>query len=72
MEGRMGRVMGRAGVAITITSITDFVAFGVGALTVLPTLRSFCLYAALGILTIFLFQVLMAINKTLSVTLTRP
>ena len=53
----MSRVMGRAGVAITITSVTDFVAFGIGASTVLPTLRSFCVFAAVGIMVIFFFQV---------------
>lgn len=57
LEAVMSRVMGRAGVAITITSITDFVAFGIGASTVLPTLRSFCVYAAVGIMVIFFFQV---------------
>ena len=42
---------------ITITSITDFIAFGIGASTILPALRSFCMFAAVGILSIFVFQV---------------
>ena len=42
-----------AGVSILITSLTDVAAFGVGALTIIPALRSFCLYAAMGILGIF-------------------
>eukprot|EP00090_Calanus_glacialis_P005513 TRINITY_DN14271_c0_g1_i1.p1 TRINITY_DN14271_c0_g1~~TRINITY_DN14271_c0_g1_i1.p1 ORF type:complete len:913 (+),score=178.94 TRINITY_DN14271_c0_g1_i1:65-2740(+) len=53
---RMGATMSHAGVAITITSITDFIAFGIGATTVLPALRSFCMYAAIGIMVIFFFQ----------------
>ena len=54
---RLGLTMKHAGVAITITSITDFIAFGIGATTQLPALRSFCMYASIGILTIFFFQV---------------
>ena len=42
-----------AGVSILITSLTDFAAFGVGASTVIPALRSFCVYAAMGVLGIF-------------------
>ena len=57
LEKLMSKVMERAGVAITITSVTDFVAFGIGGSTVLPTLRSFCIFAAVGIIVIFFFQV---------------
>ncbi len=45
-----------AGVAITITSVTDLLAFGIGATTVLPALSSFCLYAAIGITFVFIFM----------------
>ena len=48
--------MKRAGVAITITSVTDMVAFGIGSLTEVPALKSFCTYACVGIFAIFLFQ----------------
>nr|KAG5711759.1 hypothetical protein BaRGS_023523 [Batillaria attramentaria] len=53
---KMGDVLRHAGVSITVTSITDFVAFGIGATTVLPSLRSFCVYAAFGILGLFFLQ----------------
>ncbi|CAG0891880.1 unnamed protein product [Cyprideis torosa] len=53
---RLGKTMRHAGVAVTITSLTDFAAFSVGSTTVLPCLRSFCLYAALGVLCTYLFQ----------------
>ena len=45
-----------AGVAITITSLTDIVAFAIGGTTILPALRFFCLYASIGIAAIYVFQ----------------
>ena len=56
VDERLAATMSHAGIAITITSVTDFIAFGIGASTVLPALRSFCMYAAVGILSIFFFQ----------------
>merc|ERR1719232_1297335 len=50
-------MMSHAGAAITITSVTNFMAFGIGATSSLPALRSFCMYASIGILTIFFFQI---------------
>ena len=57
LPSRMGETMKHAGVAITITSITDLLAFAIGASTVLPALSSFCIYAALGILFIYLYVI---------------
>lgn len=45
------------GVSITVTSITDFVAFMISSTTVLPALSSFCVYAALGVLALYILQV---------------
>ena len=56
MVERFGLAMRHAGSAITVTSLTDITAFGVGGLTKLPALRSFCIYAAVGILATFVFQ----------------
>nr|XP_053651755.1 patched domain-containing protein 3-like [Cherax quadricarinatus] len=53
---RAGLTMRHAGVAITVTSLTDVTAFAVGASTDLPALRSFCLYAAVGIFAVYLLQ----------------
>ncbi|CAL4069038.1 unnamed protein product, partial [Meganyctiphanes norvegica] len=53
---RMGSAMRHAGVAITVTSLTDFAAFAIGASTVLPALRSFCIYSAVGILFLYMMQ----------------
>ena len=49
--------MRRAGVAITVTSLTDFMVFAIGSTTVLPALRSFCLWCAVGILAVYFFQI---------------
>lgn len=46
-----------AGVSITVTSITDVVAFLISATTVLPALSSFCVYSALGVLAVYILQV---------------
>ena len=46
--------MKHSGVAITITSITDFLAFGIGATSALPALGNFCAYSAFSIFAVFL------------------
>ncbi|XP_078356273.1 patched-related protein 18-like [Oculina patagonica] len=46
---RIGLALKHAGCSITITSLTDFLAFLIGSSTILPALRSFCIFAAIGI-----------------------
>eukprot|EP00095_Tigriopus_kingsejongensis_P000433 maker-scaffold171_size289870-snap-gene-1.39 protein:Tk00433 transcript:maker-scaffold171_size289870-snap-gene-1.39-mRNA-1 annotation:"hypothetical protein DAPPUDRAFT_306990" len=55
-ERMIGLTMKHAGVAITVTSITDFLVFMVGSSTSLPALRSFCLYCGVGIIAVYFFQ----------------
>ena len=57
LASRFGLTMKHAGVAITITSVTDFLAFAIGASTVLLALSSFCIFAALGIFFIYLYAI---------------
>ena len=45
--------MKHSGVAITITSVTDLLAFGIGASSLLPALGTFCAYSAVGITAVF-------------------
>ena len=52
----VGLAMQHAGVSITVTSLTDICAFGVGAITFFPALQSFCISAALAIAAIYVFQ----------------
>ena len=41
---RMARTMREAALSITITSVTDVLAFSIGAITDFPTVELFCLY----------------------------
>jgi len=52
----IGLTMKHAGVAITVTSVTNILVFAIGASTVLPALKSFCLYCAVGILAVYVYQ----------------
>merc|ERR1712018_576393 len=52
----IGETMRHAGVAITITSLTDFIVFMVGASTVLPALYSFCIYCGIGVMIVYFLQ----------------
>lgn len=54
---KVGLTMKHAGVSIVITSFTDIVALLIGAITILPSLKSFCIYAAVGVFFIFCFTV---------------
>ncbi|KAF2362202.1 Protein patched/dispatched, partial [Trinorchestia longiramus] len=53
---QVGRTLQHAGVAITVTSLTDMLAFTIGSTTVLPALRSFCIYSALGVVALYGLQ----------------
>ena len=53
---RFGLTMSRAGCAITVTSLTDFLAFAIGGTTVLPALKSFCIFCAVGLIVVYLLQ----------------
>ena len=54
---RLGRVMRTVGPAITMTTMTDLLAFAVGTTSKFPSIVYFCTYAALSITFAFLFLV---------------
>lgn len=54
---KVGLMLKHAGVSITITSFTDVIAFIIGSSTILPSLESFCIYAAFGVFMTFVFAV---------------
>ena len=55
-EEKIATALKHAGVSVTVTSVTDILAFGIGACTIMPGLSSFCMTAAICILFIFLLQ----------------
>ncbi|RXG58327.1 hypothetical protein Avbf_15386 [Armadillidium vulgare] len=57
VEFRAQIAMRKAGMAITVTSLTDILAFLVGTATSLPGLKWFCIYSAVGIAMVYFLQV---------------
>ncbi|KAF8356112.1 ptr-17 [Pristionchus pacificus] len=57
VQERIIRSMRHAAVSISITSLTDTVAFLIGAITPLPAVRFFCFYSAAAIVFIFLYSI---------------
>lgn len=55
LVGRAARGLGRAGASITVTSLTDLVAFAISSSSALPALASFCAYAAVCIFFLWFF-----------------
>jgi hypothetical protein len=54
---RVGFSLQHAGVAITVTSITDICAFGIGAISKMPGLVSFCISCAIGLASIYILSI---------------
>jgi Niemann-Pick C1 protein len=53
---RIALTMKHAGVAITVTSLTDVLAFCAGAITILPGLQGFCVSSAIAVGVIYFLQ----------------
>ena len=53
----MSETFAEAAVSITITSITDFLSFAIGAITVFPAVQLFCLYTALAVIFDYILQI---------------
>ena len=56
LEDRFGQAMRHAGVSITLTSVTDFVAFLLGSTTPIPAMKFFCFHMAVAVLFDLIFQ----------------
>jgi len=54
---RIAHAISHAGVSVMFTSLTDFTAFAISVSSALPALSAFCMYAALSVLMLFVFQV---------------
>ncbi|CAH1261352.1 PTCHD3 [Branchiostoma lanceolatum] len=57
VEERMKETYAEAAVSITITTITDGLAFGIGAITAFPAIRIFCIYTGVAVLFDYFFQI---------------
>lgn len=57
VEERMGRTFSEAAVSITITNLTDTLAFVIGATTPLPGVRMFCAYSGIAMVFAYIYQV---------------
>ena len=56
IETQIGRIVGRVGPAMLLTSVSESIAFFLGALTPMPAVRLFSLYAGMSVLIDFLLQ----------------
>uniref|UniRef100_A0AC35U2Y9 SSD domain-containing protein n=1 Tax=Rhabditophanes sp. KR3021 TaxID=114890 RepID=A0AC35U2Y9_9BILA len=54
---RLAETLSEAAVAITITSATDMLTFGIGIYTTLPGVRLFCLYTFWGVTFTYIYQI---------------
>lgn len=57
VEAQIGRIVGRVGPAMLLTSVSESIAFFLGALTPMPAVRLFSLYAGLSVIIDFLLQI---------------
>merc|ERR1719233_2004411 len=54
---RISQTCRRAGVSVLVTSFTDICAFSVGASSSLPALRAFCIFAAVTVFFVWMYNV---------------
>lgn len=57
VEERMGRTFSEAAVSITITNLTDVLAFVIGSTIKLPGIRVFCAYAGVAMIFVYIYQI---------------
>ncbi|XP_071791021.1 patched domain-containing protein 3-like [Asterias amurensis] len=57
VEERMRYAFSEAAMSITITSITDALAFGIGAITYFRSVRIFCMYTGVAVIFDYVYQI---------------
>ncbi|XP_035687590.1 patched domain-containing protein 3-like [Branchiostoma floridae] len=57
VERRMSEALGEAAMSITITSITDALAFGIGAITFFPSVQIFCIFTGVALVFDYIYQI---------------
>ncbi|CAI2358232.1 unnamed protein product [Caenorhabditis sp. 36 PRJEB53466] len=53
---RMSKTLSHAGVAVTITNVTDIMSFAIGCITDLPGIQFFCIYACVSVAFSYFYQ----------------
>ncbi|CAA93751.2 SSD domain-containing protein [Caenorhabditis elegans] len=53
---RMSKTLSHAGVAVTITNVTDVMSFAIGCITDLPGIQFFCIYACVSVAFSYFYQ----------------
>ncbi|KAK0090682.1 hypothetical protein PV325_008019 [Microctonus aethiopoides] len=59
---RIATALQQSGMSITVTSFTNIVAFAIGMTTVMPLLISFCMFATMGILFLYIFELMFFVS----------
>lgn len=62
VESQIGRIVGHVGPAMLLTSLSESIAFFLGALTPMPAVRLFSLYAGMSVLIDFFLQITIFIS----------
>ena len=62
IETQISRIVGRVGPAMLLTSVSESIAFFLGALTPIPAVRLFSLYAGMSVLIDFLLQMIIFVS----------
>ncbi|XP_033108331.1 patched domain-containing protein 3-like [Anneissia japonica] len=57
VEDRMAETLSEAALSITITSLTDALAFGIGTITYFPSVQIFCIFTGVAVLFDYFYQV---------------
>ena len=57
LPDKIAKTLTNSGVSITVTSLTDLLAFVVGSTTTVPALKSFCFFCGLGIFVVYIYQI---------------
>ncbi|XP_012234648.2 patched domain-containing protein 3 [Linepithema humile] len=62
IPARIAKSIQVSGMSITVTSFTNMVAFAIGMTTVMPFLKSFCMFAAMGILFLYIYEIMFFVS----------
>nr|XP_012227494.1 PREDICTED: patched domain-containing protein 3-like [Linepithema humile] len=62
IPARIAKSIQVSGMSITATSFTNIVVFAIGMTTVMPFLKSFCMFATMGILFLYIYEIMFFVS----------